>query len=338
MNVPIQKRPRFRRLFDINKSIDETIWGNDDGAEQSSSDEDAIPIKKMKYSVIIPEGLKTPKVPNRRGRKTKKTPEKVNSDGEKELPDKVTIAQKPNMINDVTKPIPSNLNIEKSPVKPLKKRTVTTPLNKSKKITSPDETKRKKCSPKVLKTPKNVSKKNTTVVKKNENPTNSTNVNPQQKSDGVVLFKNLQMKLAEEINERRSTLEFEQKSKGNEQILTLTQKKRVRIPGITCTRLHRSEVHVFEQIVRKIGGFMIDDEVTERTTHLVVGQCSRTVNLLRAVARGCWVLKHEWVNCIFKIIYFCFTYFYFSCSNLSTLESGLMKKIMNSRNFHQQFK
>ncbi|CAG9772193.1 unnamed protein product [Ceutorhynchus assimilis] len=52
---------------------------------------------------------------------------------------------------------------------------------------------------------------------------------------------------------------------------------------------------VFTQIVKKLGRFVVEDEVSEKTTHLVAGEAKRTLNMLRAIARGCWVLKHEWV-------------------------------------------
>ncbi|KAJ8980809.1 hypothetical protein NQ317_016176 [Molorchus minor] len=48
-------------------------------------------------------------------------------------------------------------------------------------------------------------------------------------------------------------------------------------------------------IVKKLGGFVIEDEVSERTTHLVAGEPKRTINMLRAIARGCWIVKQEWL-------------------------------------------
>lgn len=75
-----------------------------------------------------------------------------------------------------------------------------------------------------------------------------------------------------------------------------TPKKTKKISSIVCTRLHKPEVEVFQQIVKKLGGFFVEDEVSNSTTHLVAGEPKRTVNLLRALARGCWILKHEWVR------------------------------------------
>ncbi|CAG9765829.1 unnamed protein product [Ceutorhynchus assimilis] len=90
---------------------------------------------------------------------------------------------------------------------------------------------------------------------------------------------------------RRSTMDFMSRTQ-------MSAKKKInkeKLPTIVCTKLHRSEVQVFTQIVKKLGRFVVEDEVSEKTTHLVAGEAKRTLNMLRAIARGCWVLKHEWV-------------------------------------------
>ncbi|XP_050518793.1 uncharacterized protein LOC126892921 [Diabrotica virgifera virgifera] len=94
------------------------------------------------------------------------------------------------------------------------------------------------------------------------------------------------------VRNRRSTQEF--------QLITQSAKKRLKIdkpvqPSIVCTKMHKEEVQTFMQIVKKLGGFQVEDEVTSKTTHLVVGEPKRTINMLRALTRGCWVLKKEWL-------------------------------------------
>ncbi|XP_066151155.1 microcephalin-like [Euwallacea fornicatus] len=93
---------------------------------------------------------------------------------------------------------------------------------------------------------------------------------------------------------RRSTLEFMSPAE-----LSSTRKKmkkvEKRLPTIVCTKLHKVDVQLFVQIVHKLGKFNIQDQVGERTTHLVAGESKRTINMLRAVARGCWVVNFQWV-------------------------------------------
>lgn len=91
---------------------------------------------------------------------------------------------------------------------------------------------------------------------------------------------------------RRSTLEFS----SQEIVKSVRMFKQKGRPSIVCTRLHRSEHEVFLKIVGKLGRFIIEDEVSAKTTHLVAGECKRTINLLRAIARGCWIVRIEWVS------------------------------------------
>lgn len=93
---------------------------------------------------------------------------------------------------------------------------------------------------------------------------------------------------------RRSTMEFQTKSE-------MSVRRRLKIdklkrPSIVCTKLHRDNIMIFNQIVRKLGKFVIEDEVSNKTTHLVAGEPKRTINMLRAIATGCWILKHQWVS------------------------------------------
>ncbi|CAL1529533.1 unnamed protein product, partial [Lymnaea stagnalis] len=48
-------------------------------------------------------------------------------------------------------------------------------------------------------------------------------------------------------------------------------------------------------VVKKLGIFQLTNNVDSTTTHVVCGEPRRTLNVLQAIARGCWVLKKEWV-------------------------------------------
>ena len=37
------------------------------------------------------------------------------------------------------------------------------------------------------------------------------------------------------------------------------------------------------------------DHINQETTHLVCGQTKRTVNLLKGLLRGCWILSRDWL-------------------------------------------
>ncbi|XP_044731506.1 microcephalin isoform X2 [Chrysoperla carnea] len=99
---------------------------------------------------------------------------------------------------------------------------------------------------------------------------------------------------------RRSTFWFQTaeerqmatQTKKSTQNFKASQKK---LPTIVCTRLHGDQIDIFNQIVKKLGGFEIENNVSSATTHLVVGEASRTLNMLRAIIRGCWIVNYEWL-------------------------------------------
>lgn len=57
-----------------------------------------------------------------------------------------------------------------------------------------------------------------------------------------------------------------------------------------------SEQDIAISIARKLGNCVIEDSVTIRTTHLLIGRPRRTLNLLLGLVQGCWILTLEWVN------------------------------------------
>lgn len=99
-----------------------------------------------------------------------------------------------------------------------------------------------------------------------------------------------------------------------------TQRKLKKTTSIVCTRLHKPDVQMFEQIAKKLGGFFVEDEVTSSTSHLVAGEAKRTINLLRALARGCWILRHEWVG--FLLMFCLLVLLGFIFQILKSLEAG----------------
>jgi microcephalin len=56
-----------------------------------------------------------------------------------------------------------------------------------------------------------------------------------------------------------------------------------------------SEVEVVTSVVKKLGGFIIEANVSDKTTHVVTQGPKRTINLLKGIARGCWIVLQEWV-------------------------------------------
>ncbi|KAM8786842.1 microcephalin [Rhynchonycteris naso] len=64
---------------------------------------------------------------------------------------------------------------------------------------------------------------------------------------------------------------------------------------LVMTSMPSEKQNIILRVVAKLRGFSLAREVCESTTHVLVGQALRTLNVLLGLARGCWILSFEWV-------------------------------------------
>uniref|UniRef100_A0A8C3X0W7 Microcephalin n=1 Tax=Catagonus wagneri TaxID=51154 RepID=A0A8C3X0W7_9CETA len=64
---------------------------------------------------------------------------------------------------------------------------------------------------------------------------------------------------------------------------------------LVMTSMPSEKQNVVTQVVNKLKGFSLAQEVCGSTTHVLAGKPRRTLNVLLGIARGCWVLSFEWV-------------------------------------------
>lgn len=57
-----------------------------------------------------------------------------------------------------------------------------------------------------------------------------------------------------------------------------------------------SEQDIVLSVVRKLGGFFIEDRVSSSTSHVIAGSPRRTLNVLMAIAQGSWLVSPMWVR------------------------------------------
>lgn len=57
-----------------------------------------------------------------------------------------------------------------------------------------------------------------------------------------------------------------------------------------------SDRSMVKSIVKSLGDYTISTEVNKRTTHVVCGDERRTMNVLRGISLGCWIVSVEWVR------------------------------------------
>ncbi|KAH8259142.1 hypothetical protein KR038_006571 [Drosophila bunnanda] len=74
-----------------------------------------------------------------------------------------------------------------------------------------------------------------------------------------------------------------------------TSKPRARIRTLVHTNMHQEQIVVIRKALRKLRGMRLDPTVTLRTTHLVSLEPRRTLNLLRGLMRGVWIVNYQWV-------------------------------------------
>ncbi|XP_029426325.1 microcephalin isoform X3 [Nannospalax galili] len=64
---------------------------------------------------------------------------------------------------------------------------------------------------------------------------------------------------------------------------------------LVMTSMPSEKQNLIIQVVSTLQGFSLAPKVCESTTHVLVGNSVRTLNVLLGIARGCWVLSYEWV-------------------------------------------
>ncbi|RZF40853.1 hypothetical protein LSTR_LSTR003363 [Laodelphax striatellus] len=75
-----------------------------------------------------------------------------------------------------------------------------------------------------------------------------------------------------------------------------TSHKRKTPSGIVCTGMHSNEIQFVTKAVEELGGFQLENKVSANTTHVIAYHKNhRTVNLLKGIARGCWIVHYQWV-------------------------------------------
>ncbi|XP_017069258.1 microcephalin [Drosophila eugracilis] len=72
-------------------------------------------------------------------------------------------------------------------------------------------------------------------------------------------------------------------------------KPRSRTRTLVHTNMRKEQVQVIQKALRKLRGMRHELTVTERTTHLVSLEPRRTLNLLRGLMRGVWIVSYQWV-------------------------------------------
>ena len=71
----------------------------------------------------------------------------------------------------------------------------------------------------------------------------------------------------------------------------MTGRRKAKVCGfVAMTQVEKADRELAKQMAEMLGVLGYSETVDSDTTHLVCGQAKRTVNLLKALLRGCWIL------------------------------------------------
>ena len=96
-------------------------------------------------------------------------------------------------------------------------------------------------------------------------------------------------KSAAAISSRRSEKEIQQQTGKSQSSLEPGQRKVV--GNIAMTMVEKEDRSLAQELTKRLGVLGYSKTVTSNTTHLVCGQKKRTINTLKAMLRGCWILS-----------------------------------------------
>lgn len=72
-------------------------------------------------------------------------------------------------------------------------------------------------------------------------------------------------------------------------------KKVVPTNNIVCTSCHKDDINLVRELIKNFGKFSFSDSVNINTSHVISGEGRRTLNLLKGLLQGCWLVTKEWV-------------------------------------------
>jgi len=104
-----------------------------------------------------------------------------------------------------------------------------------------------------------------------------------------------QKRLVRSMNySRRSSLDFVQQpvkaTRPKKAIVVLPPKE------LVLTSCPSDDTHLTKQLIKKLPGkATLALQVKSSTTHVISGEEKRTLNMLKAVLRGCWVVSNSWL-------------------------------------------
>ncbi|OXU20026.1 hypothetical protein TSAR_010451 [Trichomalopsis sarcophagae] len=95
---------------------------------------------------------------------------------------------------------------------------------------------------------------------------------------------------APRLSDRNSLREFDFKKSRSRRKESTSRGPKI---NIVVTGLSKEDKDLIKSVIKTLGSAVLEENVTPRTTH-VISSGVRTVNLLKGIIRGCWMVSLEW--------------------------------------------
>lgn len=94
-------------------------------------------------------------------------------------------------------------------------------------------------------------------------------------------------------NRRKTSFDFQPPTVSSSQLSSQGRSK------LECylalTSCEKEDKDLARQLVKQMGVFGYHDTINEKTTHIISGSNKRTINLVKGMVRGCWIVRKEWL-------------------------------------------
>ena len=98
-------------------------------------------------------------------------------------------------------------------------------------------------------------------------------------------------------NRRRTSVDFlKPQSFSQSQSSLNSSKGRSKLCGfVALTSCDKEDKDLVKDLTKRYGVLGFHDSISEKTTHVVCGANKRTINLVKGMVLGCWILSKDWV-------------------------------------------
>ena len=139
--------------------------------------------------------------------------------------------------------------------------------------------------------------KSTNIVSETESITCDVTEGDKENNPTTTTQKKVKAKRPTRSSRRRTSFDFLPPPKFSQSSLSSSSTQgRTKLGGhIALTSCDKEDKDLVKQLVKQLGVYGYHDTITEKTTHVVTGSGKRTINLIKGMVLGCWIVTRDWL-------------------------------------------